>query len=37
MSYNQYTSREIEPEVWDDVYEPSERDWMLWIYEDAYV
>lgn len=32
MSYNWYVSEDTEPEVWDDEYEPTERDWALWIY-----
>lgn len=32
MSYNWYISEDIEPEVWDDEYELTERDWVLWIY-----
>ena len=32
MSYNWYVSEDTEPEVWDDEYEPTERDWTLWIY-----
>ena len=32
MSYNWYVSEATEPEVWDNEYEPTERDWALWIY-----
>ena len=32
MSYNWYVSTDTEPEVWDDEYEPTEHDWVLWIY-----
>ncbi len=32
MSYNWYVLTDIEPDVWDDEYEPTERDWALWIY-----
>ena len=32
MSYNWYISEDTEQEVWDDEYEPTERDWALWIY-----
>lgn len=32
MSYNWYVSTDAEPDVWDDEYKPTERDWALWIY-----
>lgn len=32
MSYNRYQCDDTEPEVWDDEYEPTEHDWVLWIY-----
>ena len=32
MSYNWYVSEDTEPEVWDDEYAQTERDWALWIY-----
>lgn len=32
MSYNRYVSKDIEPDVWDDEYEPDEQDWAFWIY-----
>nr|DAM67031.1 MAG TPA: hypothetical protein [Caudoviricetes sp.] len=35
MSYRTYTqtSYDIEPEVWDDIYEPSLDIWISWILE----
>lgn len=33
MSYNWYVSKDTEPDVWDDEYEPDEQEWAFWIYE----
>ena len=35
MSYNWYTSKETEPDIWDDEYAPTEGEWALWIYGDS--
>lgn len=35
MSYEVYTqtSQDLEPEVWDDIYEPALEEWIGWISE----